>query len=63
MKDTTSITFRLERSIIRALKIRGVMNDRSANGEISAILREVLKTNEAPGPAVGSSPDASTTTV
>jgi len=58
MKDTASITFRLERSMIRALKIRGVMHDRSANGELSAILRDVLKMKEASG-ALGSQPDAS----
>ncbi|AQS88190.1 hypothetical protein A0U93_09820 [Neoasaia chiangmaiensis] len=58
MKDTTSITFRLERSIIRALKIRGVMNDRSANGEISAILREILKPETTSGPSLAANPDA-----
>lgn len=59
MTDTASITFRLERATIRALKIRAVMNDRSANGELSAILKEVLKTEKAPDPALESKSDAS----
>lgn len=46
MKDTKSITFRFDRSVLRALRIRAARNDRSANGEISAILREVLKTEK-----------------
>lgn len=46
MKDTTSITLRADRSLIHALQQRAAMNDRSANRELSAILREVLKTEK-----------------
>jgi len=59
MKDTKSITFRFERSMLSALKIRAAKNDRSTNGEISAILREVLEKEKATGPALESSPVAS----
>lgn len=44
MALTRGITFRLDLDLIHALKARGTMNDRSANGELSAILKEVLNT-------------------
>lgn len=59
MEDKRSITFRLDASLIRALKIRGAMNDRSANGEISAILKNTLETKKAPEPRLGNRSDAS----
>lgn len=60
MEEKRSITFRLDASLIRALRIRGAMNDRSANGELSAILKNVLETEKAPGNSLqATSPDAS----
>jgi len=59
MALTRGITFRLDLDLIRALKVRGAMNDRSANGELSAILKEVLKTEKAPEPRLGNRSDAS----
>ncbi|GBD55942.1 Arc family DNA binding domain-containing protein [Gluconobacter wancherniae] len=46
MKQTSSLTLRIDSDLLRALKIRAIMNDRSANGELSAILKEVLKTKK-----------------
>lgn len=63
MKDTASLTIRVDRDLLRALKVRAIMNDRSANGELSAILKEVLNTKKAPDPALESKSDASTTTL
>ncbi len=59
MEEKRSITFRLDASLIRALKIRGAMNDRSANGELSTILKNVLETEKAPEPRLGNRSDAS----
>ena len=59
MARTRGITFRLDLDLIRALKVRGKMNDRSANGELSALLKEVLKTEKAPDAALESKSDAS----
>lgn len=57
MKKTASITLRLNSDLLRAVKVRAIMNDRSANGEISAILRNALESEKASEPA--SNPDAS----
>lgn len=46
MTDTASLTIRVDRALLRALKVRAVMNDRSSNKEITAILRDVLKTEK-----------------
>ncbi|OUI83462.1 hypothetical protein HK22_08405 [Gluconobacter sp. DsW_056] len=46
MKEITTLTMRIDRDLLRALKIRAVMNDRSANGELTVILRKVLKTEK-----------------
>ncbi|MBS1066689.1 FitA-like ribbon-helix-helix domain-containing protein [Gluconobacter kondonii] len=58
MRETTSLTIRVDRDLLRDLKVRAVMNDRSANGELTAILREVLKTEKAPGASLATTPDA-----
>lgn len=51
MKDQATITIRLDRSILRAIRLRAVMNDRSANSEIMRVLRETFLPNEkAAGP-------------
>ncbi|MBF0858153.1 Arc family DNA-binding protein [Gluconobacter sp. LMG 31484] len=59
MKRTSSLTLRLDSDLLRALKIRAIMNDRSANKELSAILKEVLKTEKASGASLATTPDAS----
>lgn len=59
MEDKRSITFRLDASLIRALKIRGAMNDRSANGELSTILKNVLEKEKAPEHGLENRSDAS----
>lgn len=46
MKATTSITLRADRTLIHALQRRAALNDRSANRELAAILREVLRTEK-----------------
>lgn len=58
MKKTATITLRLDQDLLRSLKIRAIMNDRSANGEISAILKNVLEKEKAPG-SRQANPDAS----
>lgn len=60
MNQTRGMTFRLDPELIRALKVRGAQNDRSANKELSVILKAVLKTEKAPGHVAKQSPDAST---
>lgn len=59
MKEIASLSFRLDRRLISFLRKRAARNNRSMNGEFSAILRELAETEKASGPAVGSSPDAS----
>lgn len=59
MKKTATITLRLDQCLLRSLKIRAIMNDRSANGEISAILKNVLETKKAPEHGLGNRSDAS----
>lgn len=59
MKKTSSITLRLDLDLLRAVKIRAIMNDRSANGEISAILKDALKNEKAPEHGLGNRSDAS----
>lgn len=58
MNNIASVSIRMDRELLRALKVRAAMNDRSANGEFIAILREALKTEKAPG-SRQASPDAS----
>ncbi|MBS1088132.1 hypothetical protein [Gluconobacter wancherniae] len=58
MALTRGITFRLDLDLIRALKVRGAMNDRSANGELSAILKEVLKTEKTEEAKFGDTPSS-----
>ncbi|GBQ46366.1 FitA-like ribbon-helix-helix domain-containing protein [Acetobacter ghanensis] len=59
MKKTATITLRLDQDLLRSLKIRAIMNDRSANGEISAILKNVLETKKAPEQGLENRSDAS----
>jgi len=59
MPDKQTITFRLDRSLIRALRVQGAYNDRSINGELSAVLREVFGNEKAPDHALESKSDAS----
>lgn len=61
MENTIRLTLRVKRHLIEFVKERAAENDRSMNGEISAILRELVETEKASGPAVGSKPDASIT--
>ncbi|NHN85811.1 Arc family DNA-binding protein [Acetobacter musti] len=58
MKETQCINFRMDRDLLRALRIRAAKNERSANKECVAILREVLKTEKA-SDQPGSNSDAS----
>ncbi|WP_408742405.1 FitA-like ribbon-helix-helix domain-containing protein [Acetobacter musti] len=48
----------MDRDLLRALRIRAAKNERSANKECVAILREVLKTEKA-SDQPGSNSDAS----
>lgn len=54
--ETQNITFRIERPLVEFLRRRAEMNDRTLNGEIRSILRN-LETEKASVPA--SNPDAS----
>ncbi|WP_438381466.1 FitA-like ribbon-helix-helix domain-containing protein [Asaia sp. BMEF1] len=58
MTDTASLTIRVDRALLRALKVRAVMNDRSSNKEITAILRDVLKTKKTEEAQPGSKPSS-----
>jgi|GEM_PF-1937583 len=42
MQETGSITIRMEKTLLRSLKVSAVMNDRSANKEIVRLLRKAL---------------------
>lgn len=53
---TQNITFRIEKPLVEFLRRRAEMNDRTLNGEIRSILRN-LETEKASVPA--SNPDAS----
>lgn len=57
MEKRTTISLRLNNDLMQAVKARAIMNDRSANGEISAILKMVLESEKASMPV--SNPDAS----
>lgn len=58
MKETVSITFRMERSLLRYLRVRAAHNDRSINKEFVSILRNVAETEKA-SDQPGSTSDAS----
>ncbi|WP_408734839.1 MULTISPECIES: FitA-like ribbon-helix-helix domain-containing protein [Asaia] len=58
MADTASLTIRVDRALLRALKVRAAQNDRSANGELTSILRNILQTEKA-SDQPGSNSDAS----
>jgi len=58
MADTASLTIRVDRALLRALKVRAAKNDRSANGELTSILRNILQTEKA-SDQPGSNSDAS----
>lgn len=57
--EKRTITFRIGVDVIRALRVRGAMNDRSANGELCAILEKVLKIGKAPKHGLENRSDAS----
>ncbi|GBR55776.1 hypothetical protein AA18889_0312 [Acetobacter senegalensis DSM 18889] len=61
MKDTATLTLRVKRHLLDYVKERAAKNDRSMNGEISAILRELVETKKASGNAGKLTPDASIT--
>ena len=48
MTETVSITFRMERSLLRYLRVRAAHNDRSVNKEFINILRNIAETEKAP---------------
>ena len=58
MRETATLTIRVDRDLLRALKVRAIMNDRSANGELSAILKEVLKTEKTEEAKFGDTPSS-----
>lgn len=59
MSQTVSITFRMSLAARDYLHERAKRFDRSMNGEISAILRELKDKEKAPGHVAKQSPDAS----
>lgn len=59
MENTIRLTLRVKRHLLEFVKERAAQNDRSMNGEISAILREIVETEKASGNAGKLNPDAS----
>ncbi|MGX7346307.1 Arc family DNA-binding protein [Acetobacter pasteurianus] len=59
MKSTATLTLRLDRHLLDYIRKRASRHDRSMNGEVQAIFREMETKEKASGPAVGSKPDAS----
>lgn len=59
MAETASITFRMDRSLLRYLRVRAAHNDRSINKEFVSILRNIAETEKASGSGLATSPDAS----
>ncbi len=52
MTETVSITFRMDRSLLRYLRVRAAKNDRSINKEFLSIVRnlaEMEKASDQPG--------------
>ncbi|MXV58354.1 MULTISPECIES: Arc family DNA-binding protein [unclassified Saccharibacter] len=43
MNDTVAMSFRMPREVLRYLKVRAAKNDRSANKELTALLRNLQK--------------------
>lgn len=58
MTATATITFRMDRTIRDYLRDRAKRSNRSMNGEFSAILRNLMEIEKAPG-RLAASPDAS----
>ncbi|WP_415422284.1 Arc family DNA-binding protein [Acetobacter okinawensis] len=59
MKSTATLTLRLDRHLLDYIRERAIRHDRSMNGEVQAVLREMEAKEKASGPAVESKPDAS----